>query len=109
MSTLGLTNFGSLSAPIQPLSDFDNILGEKNSATQGAGILGYDPTNAYPAGSAGAALKTLSPAIPSGGATGSRPAIPVLYQSFFDTTIGQPIWCTQVSPAIWVNSAGVAV
>ena len=38
-----------------------------------------------------------------------RPASPTLYQSFFDTVLGQPIWCTQVSPAIWVNSAGATV
>jgi len=56
MSTLGLTNFGSLSAPIQPLSDFDNILGEKNSGTKGAGLIGYTPGSGYGAGSVGLAL-----------------------------------------------------
>ena len=40
---------------------------------------------------------------------GIRPTVPILYQSFFDTNLGQPIWCTQLSPAIWVNSAGAAV
>jgi hypothetical protein len=38
-----------------------------------------------------------------------RPGFPVLYQQFFDTSIGQPVWCTQTSPAIWVNAAGVQV
>lgn len=56
MTTLGLTNFGSLSAPIQPLSDFDDILGEKNSPTKGAGLIGFNAGNAYQAGSAGAAI-----------------------------------------------------
>lgn len=42
-----------------------------------------------------------------GGAT--RPSSPVLYQQWFDTSIGQPVWCTQISPAIWVNAAGVQV
>jgi len=106
MSNLGLTNFGSLTAPIQPLADFDNILGEENSPTQGAGLIGFSSTNAYPTVSAGAAIKT---AVPTGGGTGARPATPTLYQSYFDTTLGQPIWCTQASPAIWVNAAGVAV
>ena len=56
MAGLGLTNFGSLTAPIQPLADFDNILGNQSSPTQGAGLIGYDPSNLYPAGSVGAAL-----------------------------------------------------
>lgn len=56
MSNLGLTNFGSLTAPLQPLSDFDNILGEKNSGTQGAGLMGYTRGAGYGAGSVGAAL-----------------------------------------------------
>lgn len=38
-----------------------------------------------------------------------RPGSPMLYQQWFDTSIGQPVWCTQVSPAIWVNAAGVQV
>lgn len=45
----------------------------------------------------------------TGGTTASRPATPKLYQSYFDTTLGLPITCTQVSPPIWVNGAGVAV
>jgi hypothetical protein len=45
----------------------------------------------------------------SGGTTAGRPATPFLYQSYFDTVLGQPVWCSQVSPAIWVNAAGVAV
>lgn len=47
--------------------------------------------------------------VPQGGATAARPATPILYQTYVDTTLGQPIWCTQVSPAIWINAAGVAV
>jgi hypothetical protein len=46
---------------------------------------------------------------PSGGTTAARPALPVLYQPYFDTTLGLPIWCTQVSPAIWVTASGVPV
>lgn len=106
MTTLGLKNFGSLSAPIQPLSEFDDILGNESSATQGAGLLGYTNGISYPAGSVGSALNS---SVPSGGSSGIRPAAPRLYQYFFDTTLGQPVWCTQVSPAIWVNAAGVAV
>ncbi|MFA5170432.1 MAG: hypothetical protein WC426_02620 [Sulfuriferula sp.] len=45
----------------------------------------------------------------SGGSTASRPAKPLLYQMFFDTTLGIPVWCQSLSPNIWVNSAGVTV
>lgn len=43
------------------------------------------------------------------GPTTSRPAVPTLNQEWFDTTMGEPIWCKQVSPPIWVNAAGVVV
>lgn len=39
----------------------------------------------------------------------SRPSPPQLYQSFFDATLGQPIWCANTSPVKWVNAAGVQV
>lgn len=45
----------------------------------------------------------------SGGTTAGRPGAPVLFQPYFDTTLGEPIWCTSTSPVIWVNAAGVAV
>lgn len=44
----------------------------------------------------------------SGGPTGSRPSPPALYQAYFDTTLGYTIWCSQVSPAVWVNASGVS-
>lgn len=43
------------------------------------------------------------------GPTGSRPTSPALGQTFFDTTLGQPIWVVQVSPVIWVNASGTTV
>lgn len=46
---------------------------------------------------------------PAGGTTAARPAPPTLYQSYIDTTLGLPIFCTQVSPPIWVSASGVAV
>lgn len=64
---------------------------------------------------------TLSTGIPAAGSVGpaqlapaygptvSRPSPQVVGQFWFDTTIGQPIWCSQVSPATWVNAAGVSV
>lgn len=46
---------------------------------------------------------------PLGGITSARPASPALYTVYFDTTLGQPIWCKSLGPAVWVNSAGVVV
>lgn len=43
------------------------------------------------------------------GPTTSRPTPATISQSYFDTTLGFMIWCKQVSPAIWVNAAGVSV
>lgn len=43
------------------------------------------------------------------GPTSSRPVPSVVGQSFFDTSLGQPIWASQLSPIIWVNAAGVQV
>jgi hypothetical protein len=44
----------------------------------------------------------------SGGTTGSRPGSPVLYQPYFDTTLGYPVFCSNTSPVTWVDAAGVA-
>lgn len=46
---------------------------------------------------------------PAGGPTSGRPAVPLLYQPYFDTTLGLPITCAQVSPPIWVTASGVTV
>lgn len=39
----------------------------------------------------------------NGGDTASRPAEPVLYQSYFDATLGKPIWWDGTG---WVDAAG---
>jgi hypothetical protein len=39
-----------------------------------------------------------------GGTTGQRPVTPVTYQTYFDTTLGIPVWYTGTQ---WVNAAGV--
>lgn len=44
------------------------------------------------------------------GTTAQRPAAPFVPQPYFDTTLGFPIWCKQVTPSIiWVDGAGVQV
>ena len=39
----------------------------------------------------------------NGGDTASRPTEPVLYQSYFDATLGKPIWWNGTG---WVDAAG---
>ncbi len=75
--------------------------------------------NAYIAGSfvnlfitAGTAAAFSQNAVPpSGGNTAGRPTTgAVLWQYYFDSTLGIPIWCNQVTPTVtWVSAAGVAV
>lgn len=44
------------------------------------------------------------------GPTSSRPVPPsFIGQFYFDTTLGFPIWVSQISPTVWVDSAGVSV
>jgi len=44
------------------------------------------------------------------GSTASRPAPPIFVgQPYFDTTLGIPIYASQILPTIWVDAAGVQV
>lgn len=64
---------------------------------------------------------TLSVGIPSAGSVGplqlapafgptvSRPTPQIIGQFWFDTTLGVPVWSSQLSPVTWVNAAGVSV
>lgn len=45
-------------------------------------------------------------AIPQGGTTAARPGTPVLYQQYFDTTLGYPVWWNGTN---WVNATGATV
>lgn len=63
---------------------------------------------------------TLSTGIPAAGSVGptqlapaygptvSRPTPQVIGQFWFDTTLGFPVWCSQLSPVTWVTASGVA-
>lgn len=46
---------------------------------------------------------------PAFGSTAARPAPLTVGQSYYDTSLQQPIWAHQISPAIWHNAAGSAV
>lgn len=58
-------------------------------------------------------LSVLAGFIPSGapafGPTSNRPIPTNIGQSYFDTTLGYMIWCANISPVTWVDSAGVPV
>lgn len=43
------------------------------------------------------------------GPTSSRPVPGFVGQPYFDTTLGYMVWASSISPAIWVDAAGVAV
>jgi hypothetical protein len=43
------------------------------------------------------------------GAGLTRPIATFVGQVFFDTSLGQPIWCLSPSPLVWVNAAGAQV
>lgn len=43
----------------------------------------------------------------SSGPTSQRPVPTVVGQSYFDTDLGFMVWAKSLSPAIWVNAAGV--
>jgi hypothetical protein len=43
------------------------------------------------------------------GAGAVRPIATFVGQPFFDTNLGQPIWCLSPSPLVWVNAAGAQV
>lgn len=43
------------------------------------------------------------------GPTTSRPVPTFIGQMYFDTTLGFSVWAKQLSPAIWVDAAGVGV
>lgn len=44
------------------------------------------------------------------GPTTSRPSPPSFVgQGYFDTTLGFMVWVSSISPAVWVDAAGVAL
>lgn len=47
--------------------------------------------------------------VPSSGTTSGRPIPTFIGQPYFDTTLGFMVWCSQIIPALWVDSAGVVV
>lgn len=43
------------------------------------------------------------------GPTSARPIPTIVGQTYFDTTLGEPIWCKITTGPVWVNAAGVSV
>ena len=46
---------------------------------------------------------------PGSGPTSGRPVPAFIGQQYFDTTLGFMVWAKQLSPALWVDAAGVNV
>lgn len=46
---------------------------------------------------------------PSSGPTTNRPVPSFIGQTYFDTTLGYPVWASQILPSIWVDAAGISV
>lgn len=70
----------------------------------GAGILPLNITDLLLSSSQGAGGGP-----DSTGTTAQRPVSPSINQQYFDTTLGEPIWCKSLGPVVWVNAAGVQV
>jgi hypothetical protein len=43
------------------------------------------------------------------GPTSNRPVPSFLGQPYLDTTLGFMVWAKQISPAVWIDAAGVQV
>lgn len=59
-------------------------------------------------------LFAVASTVNNSGATAARPVgsaqIPLMIgQSYFDTTLGIPVWIASLNPTVWVNATGVAV
>lgn len=73
------------------------------SALQASTTAGTNTTTNVTSGS----TTVINPAtLPQGGDTADRPVSPVLYQTYYDTTLGYPVYWNGTA---WVNSAGVPV
>lgn len=94
-------NSGAGTATLTPASGTINGSSTLGLATGYSAVCFYDGTNFWaivvPPG-------TGSSYVPQGGTTGARPGSPTLYQVYFDTTLGIPIWW---SGSTWVNASGV--
>jgi hypothetical protein len=96
---LFVTNFGSGAATLTPSTGLING-GASLTLLQNQSVLAScDSTNWQTT-----AFLPASSYTPAGGTTGSRPGSPTLYQTYFDTTLGLPVWW---SGSNWVNAAGV--
>lgn len=73
------------------------VLPPASTSARGGVVLGVGTTDAA------AGNHTHAPA---GGTTGARPGAPVLYQVYFDTTLGKPIWW---AGAAWKDATGATV
>jgi hypothetical protein len=56
------------------------------------------------------AVYSICTALTTSGTTAKRPTSGLwIGRTYFDTTLGIPIWLKSTSPTVWCNSAGAAV
>lgn len=106
----------SINAPIYKTDSTVTLLANPLTTDINGAFGFYAPDGRYqltivPSGGGSSVLQDIELFDPSDSRGGSvRPTAAYLYQSFFDTVLGQPIWCTDIAlPQVWVNSAGVVV
>jgi hypothetical protein len=57
-----------------------------------------------------ARVQRIVSSVQSSGVTADRPTKGLwVGRTYFDTTLGKPIWVLSVNPAVWVNGAGGVV
>lgn len=100
-------------------AQLNTTFGTCASLPPGTSVLAADGTGNFRVVTIGTGLSyaggTLSTTAIQGGTTAQRPTLastpPVKqFQLYFDTTLDQPVFVSQISPSIvWVNAAGVVV
>ena len=92
------------------MGDLNYIAAQVNSNAMNASTLASNSGAGLVGTASGISVQqALVETLPTGGSTSSRPVSPVLYQLYFDTTLGFPVWCISISPNVWVDAAGVTV
>ena len=109
-NAFAFTQFGEVANNVLPINQGKLINIGNNGAIGSTTVVNIGTPNG------GATILNVYGVINVAGATAIaglvRPVPTILGQSFLDLNLGpygQPIWCGQLSPAIWINAAGVVV
>lgn len=73
-------------------------------------VVDQDGKTPLPWGQWFARVHRIAAAVQSSGTTANRPtSVLWIGRTYFDTTLGIPVWVKSVNPVVWCNSAGGAV